>query len=149
MKNEVSSPLAGRHQRVKGFYVYVVWANAKAFPVKWTSHSNKEIAHNIDRSVSLPFSNSCFISLISVVEPDKRNIPWWTKPINKHKSKRKNKFTTRNKQTNKQKTGFPTTYTNTEILFRLLNKDRIVLHPFKKRCCAINKCNSFLLYLIQ
>ena len=103
VKNAVSSPLAGRHQRVKDFYVYVVWANAKTFPVKWTWHSNKEIAHNIDRSVSLPFSNSCFISLISVVEPDKRNIPWWSKPVNKHKSKRKNKFTTRNKQTNKQK----------------------------------------------
>lgn len=57
--------------------------------------------------------------------------------------KEKEKEIYNKKQTNKQKTGLATTYTNTEILFRLLNKDKIVLHPLKKRCCAMNKCNFF------
>ena len=120
-------------------YMHVVWVNVKAFLVKWTWHSN-----NMHRSVLLPFSNSCFISLISVVEPDKRNIPWWSKPVKKHKSKRKKKF---KEEVNKQKTGFAITYVHNHK--DILNKDKIVLHPLKKRCCAINKCNVFLLYLIK
>jgi len=44
-------------------------------------------------------------------------------------------------ETNKQKTGFAITYLHNHK--DILNKDKIVLHLLKKRCCAINKCNLF------
>ena len=116
-------------------HMHVIWVNVKALLVKWTWHSNKEISHNKDRSVLLPFSNSCFISLISVVEPDKRNIPWWSKPVKKQKGKGKRNL---KEETNKQ-TGFAITYVLSHK--DILNKDKIVLHPLKKRCYAISKCN--------